>query len=214
MLRTDFFRDFGLTNLGLFVAWVVAVLGGLVLLLNYEARPGFDASPPKKWPDNTQLQLAANGPTVLMFAHPHCPCTRASFNELQQVVSMCSDLAEFKLVAYHPTAANDEWGDSAILQRADMVPQVNTTWDLDGMEARRFRIRTSGHVVAYTADGCLVFSGGITAARGHEGANQGRRHLTDCLRSDLRLAGRLQSAAYPVYGCSLVDVSESNCDVR
>ena len=214
MLRTDFFKDFGLTNLGLTVVWGVVVVCGLILLLNYEARPGFDASPPQTWPADTQLQLAASGPTVLMFAHPHCPCTRASFNELQQVVSMCSDLAEFRLVAYHPSAANDEWADSPILKKADIVPQVSTSWDPDGMESRRFRIRTSGHVVAYTEDGSLVFSGGITASRGHEGMNLGRRCLTDCLRSDLRLASRLRPAEYPVYGCSLVDVAESNCDVR
>ena len=214
MMRTGPFREFGLTNLGLSVVWGIIVLSGLVVLLNYEARPGVDTTPPPWWPDESQLQQASTGATVLMFAHPHCPCTRASFNELQQVVSLCSDLAEFQLVAYHPATANDEWKESALLKKADIVPQISTNWDRDGVEAKRFRVRTSGHVVAYAADGNLLFSGGITASRGHEGANRGRAQLTACLRSDVYLTSRLRSPSYPVYGCSLVDVSESNCDVR
>jgi hypothetical protein len=33
---------------------------------------------PATWPAETHLAQAADGSTVLMFAHPDCPCTRAS----------------------------------------------------------------------------------------------------------------------------------------
>jgi hypothetical protein len=38
-------------------------------------------------------------------------------------------------------------------------------------------------VLSYDAAGTLRFSGGITASRGHEGANTGRTALTDLVRA-------------------------------
>jgi hypothetical protein len=50
----------------------------------------------------------------------------------------------------------------------------------------------------YGSEGNLLFSGGITAARGHEGDNAGRSAIISCLTKSE--AERNQT---PVFGCSL-----------
>src|SRR5262249_1932415 len=64
------------------LAWAaVAVLGFWSLAL-YETRPGCAADPPPDWPDRSRLRCDPDRPTLLMFLHPHCPCSRASLEEL------------------------------------------------------------------------------------------------------------------------------------
>ena len=67
-----------------------------------------------------------------------------------------------------------------------------------GTIAASFGAFTSGQVLLYDARrGALRFAGGITGARGHEGANAGR----DALQSVLD-EGAAKARA-PVFGCSL-----------
>lgn len=68
----------------------------------------------------------------------------------------------------------------------------------DVAEARRFGARTSGHVVVYDASGELRFSGGITVARGHLGANVGHQ-IVDALVH----GATPHRTTTPVFGCSL-----------
>jgi hypothetical protein len=84
--------------------------------------------------------------------------------------------------------------------QARSLSRTQVVFDPTGTEARRFRVRTSGHVVLYGADGRLQFSGGITDARGHAGESVGRRAVLAWLRDE---ADRPRTA--PVYGCSLFD---------
>ena len=71
--------------------------------------------------------------------------------------------------------------------------------DEGGVEAKRFGARTSGHVLVYSAAGELTFQGGITAGRGHEGANAGQQGALDGAR------GRSCCEKSEVYGCQLDD---------
>jgi hypothetical protein len=52
-------------------------------------------------------------------------------------------------------------------------------------------------VVLYNAAGALLFSGGITAARGHEGDNAGREMVL------AHLAANDAGRRAPVFGCPL-----------
>ena len=65
---------------------------------------------------------------------------------------------------------------------------------------------TSGHALLFDRDGHLLFSGGITPARGHEGDNFGASAIA------ARLAGRPAPAETPVFGCPIAgpdpDVAE------
>ena len=57
--------------------------------------------------------------------------------------------------------------------------------------------RTSGHVVAYDPAGSRVFSGGITASRGHEGDSAGHESLV----AGITAAAPRSYAS--VFGCTL-----------
>jgi hypothetical protein len=60
---------------------------------------------------------------------------------------------------------------------AAAIPGVKVLFDPDRMEARRFGAETSGHNLSFGADGGLLFSGGITASRGHAGESVRERAI-------------------------------------
>ncbi len=74
--------------------------------------------------------------------------------------------------------------------------------DIQGREALRFGAATSGQTLLYDASGRLLFSGGITPARGHAGDNDGSDALLELLSGG---SGRHHQT--PVFGCSLRDAS-------
>ena len=74
--------------------------------------------------------------------------------------------------------------------------------DADGVEAARFGAKTSGQALLYAADGRLLFHGGLTPSRGHEGDNEGLRRVTAILD------GKAARDESPVFGCSLRDADE------
>lgn len=71
-------------------------------------------------------------------------------------------------------------------------------FDPDGVEARRFGAETSGHTLLFGADGHLLFSGGITASRGHSGDNDGENAIVALLNHQIPALTRTL-----VFGCSL-----------
>ena len=89
---------------------------------------------------------------------------------------------------------------------ARAIPDVRVIEDES--EAHVFGAATSGQVLLYDEAGKLVFRGGITPARGHEGDSAGgevvRRFLS--ARSGRRAADRSVSPhASDVFGCALFD---------
>src|SRR5688572_11148571 len=68
--------------LALAVLWVACVSSGGALLWKYAATPGIAATPPEKWPTNSAIARNPDTSTIIMLAHPRCPCTRASIAEL------------------------------------------------------------------------------------------------------------------------------------
>jgi hypothetical protein len=97
-----------------------------------------------------------------------------------------------------PARMDSAWVESDLWRRAAAVPGVHAVRDPGGEEARRFGALTSGHALLYDADGALRYSGGLTASRGHEGANAGATAVRDLLTRD-----EANLAAAPVYGCPL-----------
>jgi hypothetical protein len=63
-------------------------------------------------------------------------------------------------------------------------------------------VGTSGAVLLYSSDGKLLFQGGITPARGHQGDSFGRQRILALLDGD---APDRRDA--PVFGCALASDS-------
>ncbi|MDB5330329.1 MAG: hypothetical protein JWP03_1480 [Phycisphaerales bacterium] len=92
----------------------------------------------------------------------------------------------------------DEWVHSDTWRAAQQIPGVSVVIDDEGGEARAFGATASGQVAVYDAGGGLVFRGGITASRGHEGNNDGLDAILSLVRHD-----RLHISSTHVYGCPL-----------
>jgi len=180
--------------------WLVVVGAGLSVIWRYENAPGLAAAPPGLWPAESSLQRAAGRATLVMLAHPHCPCTRASIGELALLMARCQGRVEAHVLFYQPDDFSNEWAQTDLWQSAAAIPGVTVKTDPGGLEARRFRAETSGQVLLYDGAGRLLFSGGITGSRGHSGDNAGRSAVVSLLTGGA--ADRDQTS---VFGCSLFD---------
>jgi hypothetical protein len=168
------------------------------LLWQYSFTAGVSADAPVRWPGDGLVKLNQRGPTLVMFAHPHCPCTRASMAELERILAKSPESVKPWIVFYKPADADDSWEKTDLCRWAERIPGAQIVFDPDAAEARRFAASTSGEVVVYNTDGQLQFNGGITASRGHEGDSAGKSAVLEMLNH-----GSTGYQATPVYGCSI-----------
>jgi len=187
----------------LITAWMVVACAGLVVVVSYEMRAGVAASPPARWPRSSQLPRTTGRATLVIFLHPHCPCSRASIEELDRLLADVHDFVTVHALFLKPQGASNDWEATDLWQRVASIPNVHLMRDDAGIEASVFDAATSGQVVVYDAEGRLIFSGGITPSRGHSGDNDGRATIRALLTGNrYRVHDRT-----PVFGCSLRDAS-------
>jgi hypothetical protein len=180
------------------VAWAAVTATGLGVLWRYENKPGTAATSPTKWPSESRIQRATDRPTLIMLAHPHCPCTRATIEELNKLMAQAEGRVSAYVLFLKPTGSSTDWEKTDLWQSAARIPGVNVVADDNGIEAHRFHAATSGQTALYDTDGRLIFSGGITSARGHEGDNAGRAAIVSLLNNRETVATETA-----VYGCPL-----------
>src|SRR5262245_20428433 len=169
------------------------------LLWRYKATPGAAADAPPSWPGESAIARTPGRPTLVMLAHPQCPCTRASLDELAVVMSRAHGQVAAWVLFVKPEGTERDFADSSTRHRAEEIDGVTVLVDEGGREAERFGAKVSGQTMLYDADGVLRFSGGITGARGHAGDNVGRQRL---LASP---GGGLPDApTASVFGCGLL----------
>lgn len=185
----------------LLAAWGLAVVVGMLALTAYARRPGAAGAPAARWPAGTSLKLDDRRPTLLIFLHPLCPCSQASLEELAVLADRQGDRVAMTAVVYRPRGDRDGWSPAELGSSLAAVRLLEVRPDAGGEEARRFAVATSGHVLLYRPGGELVFSGGITAARGMQGENLGRSAVA------ARIAGNGEGEpirGIPVFGCPLL----------
>jgi hypothetical protein len=184
--------------------WTAALVSGFALVHVDMAAPGKSLPAPAAWPIDASLTLDAATPTILIFAHPKCPCTRAT---VRQLASLSPDLrASVTLVLSGPALRTYENQPLATL--AHELLGASIALDPSGVDARRFGAQTSGHVVAYSPSGQLLFSGGITPGRGHEGPTDALAALAFALRE----GGACDDPSI-VYGCPIFS-TDHQCATR
>jgi hypothetical protein len=180
--------------------WVAAVASGLYALQAYTATPGPTGPSPARWPADCVIPLSTTRPTIMLALHSRCPCSRATLDELEEVVRRRPGRLEVHVLFVQPHSRGPEWAQSDLWRRAGDIPGAVLWEDEGGREAKRFGAVTSGHVLAYGPSGDLLFSGGITRARGHSGDNEGAGAVLA-----LAAGERPAVARYPVFGCALFD---------
>ena len=183
----------------LITAWFLLCCAGIMKLLDYSAQSGFSATMSSAWPSQTKVKAKPGVYNLVLLAHPKCPCSDASVDELDRILAIV-DRANLhvSILMYKPPAGSPDWDDSRLFRKAKSIPDIDVSTDNGGDEAKRFGTRTSGQVLLFDPQSHLVFNGGITLGRGHSGDNAGKQAIIDWVAH----GGGDRTA--PVYGCNII----------
>jgi hypothetical protein len=181
------------------LCWLLLVGTGFFILSNYENARGAAGDAPRNWPQETSIVRDQRRETLVMFAHPQCPCTRASLEELNRLLARCSGRIAAQVWFFKPDGFPTDWTRGGLWRSAAAIPGVRVREDSNGAQARLFGAETSGYVLLYNSAGRLLFKGGITAGRGHAGDNAGENAIVSLLDGE-----EDSLTQTPVYGCALL----------
>ena len=181
------------------VVWLTAVVTGTGMILNYDNTSSVVPAVSFQWPSASKIKPVPGEATLIMAAHPRCPCTRASVEELASIMAnVPKDKVKVYVLFVKPPGFSDDWARADLWRSAEAIPGVEVVLDPDGSEAKLFRTEVSGQTVLYDANGQLLFSGGITGARGHIGDNAGQSAIISLVRN-----GKSDRTGTPSFGCLL-----------
>ena len=182
------------------MVWGIVVLCGFAYLVGYSATPGTGDHGCPSWPEDSRIVRTMGRPTMLVFLHPACPCSRATVEELSRLLTRIAESVDTTAVFTRPDGFHEGWERADLWKSVEALPHVRVVLDPGSEEARRFGAATSGCTMLYDSEGRLVFRGGITAARGHEGDSAGKNAILSWFTS-----GRAEPSKTPVFGCPLFD---------
>lgn len=188
--------------------WLGLAVAASMFLFSVERISGPGTQGPVSWPEGSKLRRTPGNFSLIMFVHPKCPCTNATMTELTVLMTHCPQLKSY-VFFFRPDDSEKDWEKSTTWYRAKNIPGVTILADDGGLEAMRFHAKTSGQTMLFDASGKLIFAGGITDGRGHEGENQGLLAIES-------LIARPNSDGYkqtPVFGCSLHDCPSPNSEL-
>jgi hypothetical protein len=178
--------------------WCALCAFGFTALSRYEGTPGPRADTPS-WPTDCRLPLDRDRCSLVMAIHPCCPCSRATLEELAQVLEQCPGDAALYVLVFNPDPEPEGWTNRFAESLRQMIPEARAITDKNGHAARSFGALTSGHILLFDRGGNLQFSGGITAGRGHHGTSPDGATLANCLQ------GRAEAPVFtPVFGCPII----------
>jgi hypothetical protein len=184
--------------------WLLGAASGFGILAKYQGTQGSVGKTPQGWPQEAQVVLDQKRNTLVMFAHPQCPCTRASIEELNRLMAKSQGKLTAQVYFFRPHDQQGDWVKTDLWRSAAAIPGVSVNEDIDGKQAHLFGAETSGHVLLYDTHGQLLFNGGITESRGHAGDNAGENTIVSLVSG--QTASLKQT---PVFGCSLLSECET-----
>lgn len=181
------------------VLWLSIAVWGVVYLAEYKNTPAEEVvSYPAVFPSESLIERDAQNPTLIFFAHPKCPCTRASIRELSRLMADVNGKLQAYVVFIKPKDESKDWTETDLRISAEAIPNVRVLIDEDERETQIFNAQTSGLTLVYDRAGNLRFNGGITASRGHEGDNAGKSAIFEIVMQDAH-----KTAETGVFGCPL-----------
>jgi hypothetical protein len=196
-LRDCFMNWLSFKSIGLML-WLSVVSAGFASLAIYKGTPGALAESGVEWPRASAMERDRERMTLVLFGHPLCPCTRASLQEIEAALTDAPKSMRVILVACESSNPSEQTSQEDMRAAATRIHGAHLFVDVGAVEAERFGAATSGQTFVYGADGKLLFSGGVTGARGHVGFNPGRDAVA-------RLAQGKSAIPWstPVFGCPI-----------
>lgn len=185
-------------------AWLVLGGVGVSILARADVLPD-GASHVTEWPAGSRLTLSRARPTLLVFVHPQCPCSTATIAELERLVAHAGGRLDVAVVAFVPEDDPPAWHSTRLVETARSIPNVHVVFDVGGKEAKLFGAMTSGQALLFEPGGAVIFRGGLTASRGHEGDNDGRSAIEAIASGKAPLLRDV-----PVFGCQFAEPALEN----
>jgi hypothetical protein len=184
---------------------LILVFSGVLLTVGffqfekYKFTAGQQVQAPARFPAALNARLDTHVPTLLLFAHPKCTCTEATIAELGRLKEkLGSKIAVRVYVSYDQKDYSPEHEE--IENTARKIANIEVEKDPDRIVAKEFGALTSGQTVLYAPEGNLMFQGGITESRGHEGDNPGVREITRIVSAPFI---KNSYGRFPTFGCHL-----------
>ena len=181
-------------QLPIIVVWIACIAYGLFDLNQYQFKAGSDVAV-SDWPASTKLQRSTSLPTEILFLHPACPCSAASLDALQKIMSRCSRPAHVIVAFVKEDGIVTE--DTNLWQSAQKIPGIQIL-QVETTEPKLFGATTSGFLALYSPSGNLMFCGGITSERAHIGDSVGADAVVTCIDGS-----KPSIAKTPAFGCEL-----------
>lgn len=191
----------------LFAFWTLAVTAGAVALLNHSFDGEQTMHAPSAWPEVLgTFNPEGDALTIVMAAHPQCSCTRASLAQLERLLARFPQQMHALVCVYQmPGQKAQAVQQSAFWKHLEALPGVEPKLDPEGTITALLGAEVSGSVAAFNRTGTLVFQGGLTASRGHEGPSLAIDHLAQLASGHVPEKGAVASA--PVFGCRFESAS-------
>jgi hypothetical protein len=169
-------------------------------MLQFETTPGTAAKAPHHWPAKIGVYHSAEKATLLMLLHPLCPCSKASVTELERLLAELHDYIEVSILFVVPPTLNaNDLMNTELWRQIQAIPGAHSRIDPDGLLSKRFGTFTSGETLIYSPNGELIFSGGITATRGHPGDSPGSNAIREII-----INHKSEKNSFSVFGCDLL----------
>ncbi len=185
-----------------FVAACAIGIGGVVVadLNSYMSRGGEVGTVPVSWPASVEaasplVRRSDGGWTFVLTAHPECPCTRATADQLLRALDG-ADPADRLLVL----ARADDTNDLGVLEPLRRLSNTTFIADPDASLSADFGGLTSGYLVAFDPGGRTAFAGGLTPRRGMVGPSTGFEAVRALIENKGSVAERAE-----VFGCPLCE---------
>jgi hypothetical protein len=178
------------------VLWLGLILSWSGFLTEHRFRPGNASTFNQAWPQASRLHPRPDTLTVVLFAHPECPCLAATLTEMERLQTLARE--PFQLFVVFEDDPAFDLSRSRHFRRVIDWKNAIVVHDADNHEIALFGAQTSGQVLIFDKDRRLLFSGGITESRAHEGDNNNLERAIAAGRSHAS-----KVALTPVYGCSL-----------
>jgi hypothetical protein len=188
-------------------AWIGIAIVGWAALLSHTYQPARTADAVESWPESKLSMPSTADYRIVIFAHPYCPCTRATLNKLDESLTRLPGNTAVCVIFATVGLDLKKVADSPTVSFARQLKGVDVRMDDSGDEVRRFRATVSGEVFAFDRQGQRIFHGGITAGRGHHGDSVGQQQLE---RLVCGLSHEVCEA--PIFGCKLPTGSSATVD--
>lgn len=154
---------------------------------------------PVGWTPDAELECPDDRAMLLVFAHPKCPCTRATMTAIERLQRDVPGTFATRVVFYEPEGADASWRRTDLWVRAQKLIDAKVIADPGGMISGGAGAAVSGCVALLDSQDGLLFWGGVTPSRGHEGESVGLNALRSILRGQEPAERRAS-----VFGCELV----------